>query len=62
MAGRKLDNYLRYDLGYTSGQSDRRAPIYKLFHNATTGKWTYRLDESEENAVKLGRWWEQNKT
>ena len=61
MAGRKLDNYLRYDLGYTSGQSDRRAPIYKLFHNATTGKWTYRLDESEENAVKLGRWWEENK-
>ena len=58
IASKNLDNYLR-DLGYTSGRSDSRAPRYSLFQQAT-GEYAFRLDESEENKVKLGEYHKEN--
>jgi hypothetical protein len=58
IADRELDNYLR-DLGYTSGRSDSRAPRYSLFQRAT-GEYVFRLDESEENKIKLGEYHKEN--
>jgi hypothetical protein len=58
VARSKLDNYLR-KLGYTSGTNDSRAPKYDLFQ-AADGSYIYRLEESEENKIKLGNYFKEN--
>jgi len=57
---RKLDNYLRDKLGFPSGRNDQGAPTYSL-SQASDGDYILKLDESKENAVKLGKYWEENK-
>ena len=58
IAGRKLDDYLR-NLGFTSGTSDGRAPTYTLWQQSN-GKYVYRLDDTEENKIKLGNYFIEN--
>ena len=57
-AEKKLDNYLR-NLGFTSGRNDGRAPTYTLFQQSN-GKYVYRLDDTEENKIKLGNYFIEN--
>ncbi len=59
-ADRQLENYLR-DLGYAFARSDPRAPVYKLYQ-ASNGDYIFRLDDSKENRVKLGEYYQQNPT
>jgi len=58
IAEKKLGNYLR-NLGFTSGRNDSRAPTYTLFQQSN-GKFVYRLDDSEENKIKLGNYFKEN--
>jgi|GEM_PF-5451640 hypothetical protein len=57
---RKLDNYLRDKLGFPSGRNDQGAPTYSLSQESN-GDYIFKLDESKENTVKLGKYWEENK-
>jgi hypothetical protein len=57
-ASKKLDNYLR-SLNFSSGINSAGAPTYKLFQTSN-GEYIYRLDDSEENRVKLGQYYEED--
>tara|TARA_R110002012_G_scaffold140459_1_gene298045 strand:- start:14450 stop:16297 length:1848 start_codon:yes stop_codon:yes gene_type:complete len=57
-AERELNNYLK-DLGYSLGRSDSTAPKYSLFQ-LSNGNYVFRLDESEENKIKLGYYFKEN--
>ena len=58
VANKKLNNYL-FNLGFTSGRNDPRAPTYTLFQQSN-GKFVYRLDDSKENKIKLGNYFKEN--
>ena len=58
IADKKLSNYL-FNLGYTSGRSDPKAPKYNLLQ-ASNGDYIFRLDDSKENKVKLGKYYKEN--
>jgi len=58
VASKMCGNYLR-DLGYPSGRSDPRAPTYNLWREEN-GDYTLRLEDSEENKVKLGSYYKEN--
>ena len=58
VASKMCNNYLR-DLGYSSGRSDPRAPTYNLYREEN-GDYILRLEDSEENKVKLGSYYREN--